>query len=123
MDLMFIQLYGPFGDCPSINTRNQAMVSDWLHEWLPALWPADMPADAGKPRAMVQPTWGHGGDELDWHCDSRIIGTPVELPRDPAAAVERLAWLRDHPEELMPDYAKEGGDDAASGRGPAAGPV
>lgn len=87
----YVMLRDAFGSSFHISTRNRATLQAWFDEWLPVLYPADLPEAYGDPViSQVFPLFDREMKNPDWTQDSRYLGDQFRIPRDPALALKAL---------------------------------
>jgi hypothetical protein len=95
-----VTLRDPFGMTFQISTMNDDLLQRWFDEWLPRLFPANMPQELGDPLVEVWPLTHADGRSLDWAAKSQHMG-PFTIPRNPAKALavieERRQWIEAQP--------------------------
>ena len=89
-----------FGANFELSSQDPELIQRWFDEWLPKLYPADLPPDFGDPLIQVWPL-SPDGRSLDWAAKSPHIQDLFRIPRDPAkvlAAIEdRRKWIEAQP--------------------------
>ena len=89
-----VELRDCMGMTYRISTASPAMLQAWLEEWLPRLYPPDLPAAAGDPVVHLWPLDpAFTGNMLDWVADGRVNSWDT-IPRDPAKVPAALAQIR-----------------------------
>ena len=94
-----IELQDPWGQCYAIATTSRELLQAWFDEWLPIAYPADADPVLGDP--VIRSVWplDPKGTGWDWPQDSRYLGQPFRIPRDPAKALaaldEHRAWIEE----------------------------
>lgn len=82
-----------------LTTTDEYLARQWFSEWLPRLYPRDLPEKYGLPVIAVWPLPAEDSENMDWPADTRWISEPFTIPRDPklalAAIAERRKWIED----------------------------
>jgi hypothetical protein len=85
-----VELQDAFGQCFTIATTSRELLQAWFDEWLPVMYPADADPGLGDPVIRSVYPLDATGTGWDWPGDSRYIGVPFRIPRDPAKALAAL---------------------------------
>lgn len=89
----YYEMRDAFGTMYRITTQSTELAQAWFDEWLPRLYPPEMPADYGLPVMTVWPMWT--ADNLpDWAAFVPFISESFTIPRDPKMALAAIAERR-----------------------------
>jgi hypothetical protein len=98
-----VELQDAFGQCFAIATTSRELLQAWFNEWLPVLYPPGTSTALGDPVIRSVYPLDVRGTGWDWPGDSRHIGVPFRIPRDPAQALaaldKRRAWIEEQTRE------------------------
>lgn len=84
-----------------IDTASRELLQAWFDEWLPLMYPADADPGLGDPVIRSVYPLDPAGTGWDWPGDTRFIGRPFRIPRDPARALAALDEQRADIEALI----------------------
>lgn len=91
-----VDLRDPGGMHYRISTTSRETLQAWFDEWLPRLYPAELPPEYGYPNVMIYPLFtGDSQRAPDWVTYAPVLGTWRKIPRDPANVMEVLDQIRD----------------------------
>jgi hypothetical protein len=101
-----VSLQDAWGAGIQVATTDRELLRMWLAEWLPRVYPPELPADA-IPTIYLRPLENPpGSGQWDWLTDSRALSTWLKLPAsDPDGVLEFLDRYR---AEWTPEKWKAG---------------